>query len=80
MALGVRLIQNTASVKLREIDMADGDVLFGYTDGIVEVKDAGNDMYGLGRMEKSFSTHARKYGHAPAKIYEMMMQDVDNFR
>lgn len=60
--------------------MVDGDVLFGYTDGIVEVKDATNTMYGLERMTSSFKTHARKYGHNPEKIYEMMLQDTNDFR
>lgn len=80
MALGVRLIQNTSSVKLREMELGNGDVLFGYTDGIIEVKDANNTMYGLSRMEKSFQTHASRYGHTPGKIYELMMQDVNEFR
>lgn len=80
LALGVRLIQNTSSVKIREIEMKNGDVLFGYTDGILEVKDTTNTMYGLERMEKSFKAHATKYGNHPAKIYELMMQDVNEFR
>ena len=37
-------------------------------------------MYGLERMEKSFKTHASKYAHIPEKIYEFMMQDVNEFR
>lgn len=60
--------------------MIDGDVLFGYTDGIMEAKDATSVMYGLARVEKSFKAHASKYGHVPGKIYEMMMQDVNEFR
>ncbi len=80
LALGVRLIPNIASVKLKEIEMTEGDVLFGYTDGIVEVKDSTNTMYGLDRMEKSFKSHAGKYGHVPGRIYDMMMQDVNEFR
>lgn len=80
LALGVRLIQNTSSVKLRDIKMDDGDVLFGYTDGIIEVKDINNEMYGLDRMEESFKTHAAKLGHNPAKIYELMLQEVNEYR
>ena len=80
LALGVRLIQNISSVKQREIEMTDGDILFGYTDGIIEVKDATNTMYGLERMEKSFKLHAGKYGRNPEKIYEMMLQDTNEFR
>jgi hypothetical protein len=60
--------------------MLDGDILFGYTDGIIEVKDAFNTMYGIDRMEKSFKAHAHKYEYNPGKIYEMMMRDVDEFR
>jgi hypothetical protein len=67
-------------VKIKEIEMANGDVLFGYTDGIIEVKDETNTMYGLARMEESFKIHARKYGHNPGKIYEMLLQDADEFR
>lgn len=60
--------------------MTDGDVLFGYTDGIIEVKDITNVMYGLERMEQSFKAHATRYGHIPEKIYEMMLKDVNEFR
>lgn len=60
--------------------MMDGDILFGYTDGIIEVKDNTNTMYGLARMEKSFKARASRYVNNPEKIYEMMLQDVDEFR
>lgn len=60
--------------------MSDGDILFGYTDGIIEVKDSTNAMYSLPRLEQSFKIHAKKYGHSPGKVYEMMMQDVNEFR
>ena len=60
--------------------MENGDVLFGYTDGIIEVKDTTNTMYGLERMAKSFQIHASKYGHNPEKIYEMLMADANEFR
>jgi len=80
LALGVRLIPNISSVKIKEIEMMEGDVLFGYTDGIIEAKDTSNTMYGLERMEKSFKTHASKYAHIPERIYEYMMQDVNEFR
>ena len=76
----MRLIQNISSIKLRDIELSNGDVLFGYTDGILEVKDVTNTMYGFERMEKSFLKHASKYGHTPGKIYEMMMQDVNDYR
>ncbi|MDD5197736.1 MAG: PP2C family protein-serine/threonine phosphatase [Candidatus Gracilibacteria bacterium] len=80
LALGVRLIPNIASIKVKEIEMANGDILFGYTDGIIEVKDDTNTMYGLERMEKSFKTHAERGVYSPKKIYEMMLQDVNEFR
>ena len=53
--------------------MSHEDVLFGYTDGIIEVKDATNTMYGLDRMEKSFRIHASRHARNPKKIYELMM-------
>lgn len=80
LALGVRLIPNISSVKIKDINMMDGDVLFGYTDGIIEAKDASNEMYGFSRMEKSFKLHAHKYEHNPEKIYKMILWDVDAFR
>lgn len=60
--------------------MKHGDVLFGYTDGIIEVKNENNSMYGLDRMEESFKKHTCKYGNTPGKIYEMLLQDADEFR
>lgn len=79
LALGVRLIQNASSVKTRDMKMENGDVLFGYTDGIIEVKDSTNTMYGLERMEKAFAQYAAKY-ESPKKIYEMLLRDIDEFR
>lgn len=78
--LGVRIITNTSSIKLRELGMENGDVLFGYTDGIVEVKDGSDNMYSLSRMEASFKIHAQKHGHDPKKLYDMMMKDINDFR
>lgn len=65
---------------MKEIEMADGDILFGYTDGIIEVKNDANTMYGFERMEKSFKTHAERCVYNPKKIYEMMLNDVNEFR
>lgn len=80
LALGVRLIPNIASIKIKDIEMADGDVLFGYTDGIIEVKDINNTMYGIERMERSFRTHASRHSANPKRIYELMLEDADKFR
>jgi len=54
LALGVRIIPNVGSIKLRDLILENGDVLLGYTDGIIEIKDSTNTMYSLARLEKSF--------------------------
>ncbi|EKD30239.1 MAG: serine phosphatase [uncultured bacterium (gcode 4)] len=80
LALGVRLIKNTSSIKIRELIMENGDVLFGYTDGIIEMKDQNGLMYSLDKLQANFKDKAKKYGHAPERLYETILQEVNDFR
>jgi|GEM_PF-2482871 len=80
LALGVRLIKNTSSIKVRELILENGDVLFGYTDGIIEMKDPNGNMYSLDKLEANFKDKAKKYGHAPERLYETILQEVNDFR
>lgn len=45
LALGVRPIKNASSIKIRTFDMAHRDVIFGYTDGIIESRDLSGKLY-----------------------------------
>jgi serine phosphatase RsbU (regulator of sigma subunit) len=48
LALGVRTITNKNSISAKELALDDGDILFGYTDGLVEVRDiATNALLGV---------------------------------
>lgn len=80
LALGVRPIVNTTSTKIRELDLATGDVLLGYTDGIIETKDSTNVMYGLPELEANFGREAKKFATNPTRLYEGIMKHVNDFR
>ncbi|EKE29357.1 MAG: hypothetical protein ACD_2C00185G0002 [uncultured bacterium (gcode 4)] len=79
LALWVRNIPNLASMKIKDIPLENGDVIFGYTDWIVETKNAEWVMYLLDRVEKSFTKHAKLF-LSPKKIYEWVLADVNNFK
>ncbi|MDD2566320.1 MAG: PP2C family protein-serine/threonine phosphatase [Candidatus Gracilibacteria bacterium] len=79
LALGVRNIANLSSVKMRDIPLGNGDTIFGYTDGIVEIKNVEGTMFGINGVEKSFEKQAKKFLD-PEKIYNAILADVEEFK
>ena len=79
LAVGVRIITNMDSLKIREIDLADGDVIFGYTDGIIEARNPVGNIYSLKRLE---STLAELSGRikSPEALFDGLMEEVAVFR
>lgn len=79
LAIGVRIITNMESLKVREIDLADGDILFGYTDGIIEARNPAGEVYSLKRLEgvlQNLPTLCK----TPTELYDGLMKEVADFR
>ena len=79
LALWVRNIPNMASVKARDIELGDWDILFWYSDWILETRDTSWQMYLTDRVEVSFEKNS-KLTSEPEKIYEWMMADIAEFK
>jgi sigma-B regulation protein RsbU (phosphoserine phosphatase) len=60
----------------REIELAAGDVLVLYTDGVIEATDAAGEHYGPERLERIIEAN----GHlAAARLCEVVLEDVRRF-
>lgn len=79
LALWVRNIANISSVKMKDITLNNWDVIFGYTDGIVEAKNHEWIMFWINNIEEMFLRNAQKFTD-PQKIYEWMLSDFDLYR
>lgn len=44
------------------------------------MKDPDGNMYSLDKLEANFKDKAKKYGHAPERLYETILQEVNDFR
>lgn len=54
-----------------------GDRIILFTDGLIETKDAGGDMYGMTRLESFIRAHA---GDRPATFNTNLLREIDGFR
>ena len=59
-----------------EIQMAPGDAIFVYTDGVPEANNAAGEFYGMQRLEEALN---KITGHDPASILQQVKADVDDF-
>lgn len=53
-----------------------GDKLFQYTDGVTEATNAGNELYGMERLEHILAENSEK---TPAEILPAVREDIDRF-
>lgn len=79
LASGVRKILNVGSIKLKELPMENNDIFIGYTDGILEARNAQNELYGFERLRSNIERNAPKCEGSTTKMYEVIMQDVKEF-
>ena len=79
LAAWIRLIKHPADIKVRELNLADWDILLTYSDWIVENKDSKGEMYGFERLEKAFTEISQKQTDI-TKIYDHIINDIKKFK
>lgn len=79
LALWVRMINNVSSIKIKDIELGDWDVVFLYTDWIIETKDAAWVMFWINRLEEAFTKVISMYS-TPKKIYENLLKEVNDYK
>lgn len=80
LALGVRLINNVSSLKPKPFLLDEHDMIIGYTDGIIESRNAQGEFYGLARLEKAIEKYAPRAAGNPSRLYERIYADVCEFQ
>ena len=63
-------------VEIRKADLARGDYLVQYTDGVVESMDAGRAEYGEERFHRALLMN---YGKRPGDLIDAVMADINRF-
>lgn len=62
-----------------ETNLAKGDRIFLYTDGITEANNCKEELYSEGRLEQYLNQHARTEACSPKEVCENVKADVDTF-
>ena len=60
----------------QSLTLAPGDALFQYTDGVTEATDAGQQLFGMGRLLDALNRHAALH---PGKLLGAIQGDIDAF-
>jgi serine phosphatase RsbU (regulator of sigma subunit) len=79
LAAGIRLIAHPADIKVKELELEDGDILLTYSDWIVENKNSQWEMYGFERLEKAFTEISKTWKDID-KIYDYIINDIKKFK
>ncbi len=64
------------SYKQQETRLSDGDIVFGFTDGIFEVTDQDSNIYGLERLKRLIEENIHLI---PRDLIEKILRDTDAF-
>lgn len=79
LALWVRYINNTSSIKPKEVSFNHQDILLWYTDGIIEARNWEQKMYSMANLENSFKKICSSFMN-PQRIFESIMKEVTDFQ
>ncbi|MFK7779894.1 MAG: PP2C family protein-serine/threonine phosphatase [Candidatus Gracilibacteria bacterium] len=79
LAAGIRLINKSSDIKVKNIVIENGDILLTYSDGIVENKNSEGNLYGIDRLIHAFQTIATSNNNI-RDIYDYIINDVKIFR
>ncbi|RKW23523.1 serine/threonine-protein phosphatase [Candidatus Gracilibacteria bacterium] len=79
LAAGIRIIKDKNQIKVRNLELNDGDIMMVFSDGIVESKGLNGEFYSIDRLGKIFETGA-KDGESVKNIYNSVIKDLEEFR
>ncbi|MDP5038958.1 MAG: serine/threonine-protein phosphatase, partial [Candidatus Gracilibacteria bacterium] len=78
LAMGIRLVKDENNLKEKSIELENGDILFSYTDGIIEIKNQDGEMFGFDRLEKKFLNLSNK-GLSLSEINYNILKEIYDF-
>jgi hypothetical protein len=79
LAAGIRIIKHYADIKIKELNLNDGDILLAYSDWIVENKNSSWEMYWFDRLENALKKIADTWQDTH-KIYNYIINDIKIFK
>ncbi len=79
LAAWIRLINKATDIKVKNIELQDWDILFTYSDWIIESKNNDWEFYSLAKLSKLFS-HVWANKSDIHDIYDYIIEDLKNFR
>ncbi|MDD2870492.1 MAG: SpoIIE family protein phosphatase [Candidatus Gracilibacteria bacterium] len=79
LAAGIRLINKSNDIKVKNLKLYDGDILLTYSDGVIESKNMDGEFYGLDKLMKVYG-HVCKNQTDIHGIYDYLINDLKEFR
>ncbi len=79
LAAWIRLINKPTDIKIKELELNDGDILLTYSDWIVENKNSEWEFYWMDRLEHALQTIWKSNAEI-TKIYDYIINDIKLFR
>lgn len=75
----IRLIKKAEDIKPKTYELADGDIVLTYSDGVLEAKWEDGQLYWIERLEKIFLQSAQTNGTIK-EVYEDIIEDLKLYR
>lgn len=79
LAGGIRLIKKAEDIKPKTLELADGDIVLTYSDGVLEAKNEDNKIYGIENLEKIFLQSGQANNNIK-DIYTDIIEDLKLYR
>ena len=79
LAAWIRIIKDKNQIKVRNLELNDGDIMMVFSDWIVESKWLNWEFYSIDRLGKIFEAGAKKW-ESVQNIYNSIIKDLEEFR
>lgn len=79
LAAWIRIIKNQSEIKVKDLELENGDLIITYSDWIVENKDDNWINYWIEGLKKAFKNIAKRESDI-FKIYDYLIDDIKQFR
>ena len=79
LAAWIRIIKDKNQIKVRNLELNDGDIMMVFSDWIVESKWLNWEFYSIDRLGKIFETGAKDW-ESVRNIYNSVIKDLEKFR